>query len=734
MLENTYLFLQGISSYKYDVPIPIQMGIYIFIGFIITVLVFIFKDALDLGPYRDTYMWYYMIAIFNIANICGVLYYYYSKNQTFIGPSGDPGRDGPGGNTGINMSCNLCNNNIYLQTTTQYDTISKLDFIGMSKVMVGPLLATVLELLETMLAVDSTLDFSEFGNNLLNNGFNMDNENTRALLTLSAYNEYPLIQDINEDIGLADLDATAYLKRPAGKVGQFALGDIAFGGSEDYQTTGFMVNGDIRCPGGFEPICSFITTKEKTGDVEQYSILRMIPPQLSREDMQVGIAKNDISRRVTSDRYVSLGHVIYHQSESSDRLADPLLFACVRESCCKKLPVEKLRFICIYPGVSGRFTSATPDAINLDDMKAKAETGLVKRGDTEGFFSLWRTPMNTVIAKFSNGSYDDGLLVPEILYQSSESVYAEDSTIKPSVRVRIEKFLRKIHMSKIVITSTIFGATVERVKMELLEFTRRYVLGGTQDIAATATLRKAGLDMTIADISQAMRDIQLAIDNSEKQKLAKRIPLEKRTQITDLIDKKQQKTLSDAGIVSYKCVKAFEDIKRIVGDLSIKIENGKTLWDIFTAIIPQGLTSKIYKSDLTPTQQRILDILCVLTPPIEDIWIIKDECLVLDKIDETRLDLESALEDELGKFNNYQKRVGNDAQLQCGATQIDSVNTNVENVRKLIDQQVGHITGYETKLMKGNFGDFTDENMQILLGILRNLNDEIRAACKLDSV
>ena len=69
MLEEIYLFSRGLLSFSYIIPIPIQIGAYLALMIIITALVYVFKDDLAGGAYRDTYMWYYLIAVFNIINI-----------------------------------------------------------------------------------------------------------------------------------------------------------------------------------------------------------------------------------------------------------------------------------------------------------------------------------------------------------------------------------------------------------------------------------------------------------------------------------------------------------------------------------------------------------------------------------------------------------------------------------------------------------------------------------------
>ena len=39
MLQDLYLFTRGISSFEYDVPIPLQISMFVFVGIILTTLI-----------------------------------------------------------------------------------------------------------------------------------------------------------------------------------------------------------------------------------------------------------------------------------------------------------------------------------------------------------------------------------------------------------------------------------------------------------------------------------------------------------------------------------------------------------------------------------------------------------------------------------------------------------------------------------------------------------------------
>ena len=205
MLEEIYLFSRGLLSFSYTVPIPIQIGAYLALMIIITALVYVFKDDLAGGAYRDTYMWYYFMAVFNILNICAVLYYYHTRTGKFIGTQGASGDPGSHGKRGNNISCSLCTQNIYLQPTQGYDLITELDFVRLADIVVGADLAKSLGDMDAQIGGARTefFDFSQLGTNLAAGTFDFNNPLVNNLLFLSTYGDYSLIQYINQVLGLA---------------------------------------------------------------------------------------------------------------------------------------------------------------------------------------------------------------------------------------------------------------------------------------------------------------------------------------------------------------------------------------------------------------------------------------------------------------------------------------------------------------------------------------------------
>ena len=394
-------------------------------------------------------------------------------------------------------------------------------------------------------------------------------------------------------MGHADDVATGNFKRPFGKQGYMSLGDTAFGGSDPYETTSFMVNGDIRVPQGFEAICSFITVKE-SGDVDKYTIFKMIPPEFEEIEDDPDTPK-DLTRKPENDKYVSLGDIVYYNDpKKPNTTIDPLLFSCVKKSCCKKIDPKDMKLMFIYPGASPTTT------LNQSAIK--------NQGFNEGFFSVWKTPFNTIKIKYSNGDFTDGRTIIETLYTANngnidEGLYARDGRIKKKVVAKVENFLTKIRIDKLSSVVSLFGNTVEEVKEDLHQIYIKYIRGNNE-ISSTPTLNRLRYtsSITLQVIAKAIADLEKVIDDNIKRKLEKaerEMAKVKTRRIRSLGEVKEPKQFkSDTG-ASYQLQKAYQSVKSKIMNLSVQIENCQNMMDLVKVIFPQGLMGKVFKKDLT---------------------------------------------------------------------------------------------------------------------------------------
>jgi hypothetical protein len=696
---------------------------------------------------RDKYMWYYFIAILNILNICTVLGYYYIKRGTYVGEPGKPGYRGANGDVGSEMSCTLCEQNIFMVPTTTYELIAKMDFITLANKVINPDLSGSLAELNKTLG-NNFFDYGEFSNNLLNGTFDANNTLTNKLMLLSIYNEYPLIKYINETMGLSDPEATGYIKNPGGKPGYFRLSDMAFGGSEggSYTPTAFIVNGDIRTPIAFDKICTFVTVND-SGTVSKYSVMHMIPPVDSKN-----------TGNPEENAYVSLGNVII----PADQQPDIMQYAMVKRKCVKKLSTAKLKLVFIYPAAAHKIASKSVADINTRQGGQRGEP------ISEGFFSIWRTPFSTVHVKFSNGDFVAGKSIIENLYLSAdggfpENIYTKSGTVKKVVAERVNAYLAKIRVPKVVFCTVLFGHTVEIIKRLLGEFAAKYVglsvasdsnsnsnnVNMANKIMPTPALRKCSQPDTllISDVSEALRDIGAGIQGAYEREL--------RAAEADINKASKQRLRSVynvGGIVGddvngedtnqmpdYLMTRDYDTMKNIINELSVQIENGRTLGDLFDDLFPGGMGTKLKPDALTATQERILNFIACMIPPEKDIYILKNECLAYEQIDEERQDIALKLESALKKLAQLTAQINTDdgsgsdegtAIQYCGGEKnLAQINTAVTETYEFISNTIGHIPDYLKKLERADFEDFTTDKLVMIHGQVSRLVALIEKKC-----
>ena len=687
MFENMLIFWRGLLTFKYEIPIPMQIGAYLTVAVIITAVIIIFRSQLDLSPtLRDRYMWYYFVAIFNLINICAVLGYYYYKKNRIIGQPGPAGQAGPRGDPGGSRNCSLCDESIYILTKNEYDTMATLDYVELADRVISPELSPALGELERILTRSgASFDYGEFTNNLVNGSFDPENELTRRMVLLSIYNEYPLIRNINQNMGLSDAEATGIISSLAGSLGYFRLSDMAFGGSKPYDPTGFLVNGDIRIPDELVQVCTF-TTIQESGNTAKFAVMSLKPPE----------------------GYVALGVAVQPVIDGSPK-ADPTGYAVVRKSCTKKLDRAQLKLVFIYPGSS------------------------YNSNETEGYFSIWRTPFSTIHVKYSDGNFQMNKTILENLYLSApggdpaESIYTKSGTVKKNVVGEVEAYFNRIRLPKVVFASVLFGHVVEASKENLRQFVAKYVPGQIMQTEALSKCRTPG-SMRAVDISRAMRDIREAMDENIEKKSAEaerqmgaKSRIRSITDIDDPIEARKQN-------IDYQMLMDYEKIKNLVMSLSVKIENGKTFMDLIRAIFPGGLNTRLMPDTLLETQSRMLNIMCTLVPPETDVYILNNTCLAYDHIDEKRQEVGLELEKSMARVNLLTRDLNKDG--TCSEKNIAEINKEVEATYEFIGRNLGHIPNYLDKLQRGNFKEFTTDKIITVTGQVTRLAKFIEGRCQ----
>ena len=761
MLEHINYFIKNITSFHYDIPIYLQIAGFLSIGIFSTCIILIFGDNLNNSVFKDSYMIYYSIVILNIFNIIIILYYYNSKKGKFIGQQGIKGGTGLKGKVGTEINCSLCTHNLYLKKTQEYDTICKLDTSKFLDRLLQNDNNNDNELLNDLFNNDS-FNYEQFATSLLIDGFDMNNSTVIQIFNYINAFEFLLYNSINSSIGTSNSNITGYFRRPDVPLGYYSLGDTCMGGSEEYKLTSFAINGDIILPEGFTQLCTFTTINENN-NVEPYGIYKVVPPEWTKfEQIDIKPENRDISYKPDKDKYISLGYVIAPLTNSES--PDKQLFACIKQSCCRKMKKNSLKFMYIYPSIgftnndlnksntqntTTTNTNNTTNTLNTNTTNTNNTTNTTNTNDTDdtndtndtndklelmesnddvmGMFSVWRTPYNTLYVKYiDSGKIIERKTIIEQLYlnmnngEIDESLYTRYGTVKKVIKTRVKVYLEKIKLEKIVILGILFSHIFEKVSKMLKQYYNRYIVSGTKELPNSNKLKQlltSSYILKYNDIHLVINEIEnvLNIRKSELQKIESDKKAEiKKKRILGLGESVNASGKTKSGI-SYSAVNEFQYIKSTVAELSINVENSENVLDIVNSIFDGGIDYLIEEKELTYAQKIILYICICIIKPNEDIYILRNSCLVYEQIDEERINLQSTIGDKISSFNNLRKLIGTKAESQCGVKNLSVVNSAIDTTYEKLMTQIGHIPNALEKINKLDFEEFTNSQLEYLL-------------------
>jgi hypothetical protein len=182
----------------------------------------------------------------------------------------------------------------------------------------------------------------------------------------------------------------------------------------------------------------------------------------------------------------------------------------------------------------------------------------------------------------------------------------------------------------------------------------------------------------------------------------------------------------------YLMTRDYDAMKNTINELSVQIENGQTLGDLFDNLFPGGMGTKLKPDTLTATQERVLNFIACMIPPEKDIYILKNECLAYEQIDEERQDIVLNLEGALKKLAQLTAQInaGEGVSVLCGGEKnLAQINNAVTETYEFIANNIGHIPDYLKKLERADFEDFTTAKLVVISGKVTQLIELIEKTC-----
>ena len=321
----TYNFFNSIILNSYELSIEVRIFIFSILLLFIYYCYYLVKKYTLI---RKRYI--YAIFIFLLINILSIItinYFYTIYKGSFVGEMGLKGNTGNKGGEGSNLSCRICNYNIYLQKTKRYDY--KFNFNkDILKIQYGDnfnIFPLMDKFNETPINIDRVL------NSFYNNRLSGSMKNINELLNIP---DVLLYYDILYNI--VDDDINYKIVTPSQRRGYTPISDMLI--SDNYKGESNLFNGDIRYPRNAKKLTSIYIKEDIKNKPLVYDIFELNAPK----------------------HYMSLGHVFNRKGNKFNKN----MYVCLGKDCVKLASVQDLKLKYIYPDINGNYISIWTSVFN----------------------------------------------------------------------------------------------------------------------------------------------------------------------------------------------------------------------------------------------------------------------------------------------------------------------------------------------------------------------------------
>ena len=694
MFEILTTFVNDITNFEVPIPLYLKIGIVAFVIVSVVVGSYFAYELFDYGEMRQGYLWFIFIVILNLLTILAVFLYYNTKQNTYVGKKGRKGKRGGRGKQGRSVSCNYCKNHIYLQRVRRSDKVATLS----TKTNAFKGVYNNVSFFDTILE-KGNINYDSFVNGILlaktvKTGEQESVGKFRDLMKTNSITIY-LVKLINESITKASESTYGTIRNPVGKVGYTPLADTAYGGLENFELNSFMANGNVMYPKSYNKLITFSSYNEKSGDIDNYTIWRP-------EGQEVNEAPKP-GADVEKIKYISLGDVCSFGDEPPN-IND---YVTISESCLDEINPLESTLIFIYVG-SLDFATETYDYSESNSYLIEN-----KIPSNIQIFSVWRTPMNTLLTNVSQSNDLTNGTIAMNMTNDLDALFNEYGNVSTVAKGQMKKKLQAVEIPKILAAMIICRHYEIELRKELIYFINRY---------------KA----TIPEFSQfdtktaTLGDLMNKVDTTQKEYKKFNDDLLREASISQSgikYDEKREKRLPS------QIVKLYESTQTKLLSVSVQIENSNNLFDLINIVFDNGLDTRIAIDSegiaeggvfLNELQETIIRLCKVMFPPSKPSYTIKDECLGTIVLDRDREDVIKQLTKVINEYYKLNDDIAKDVKLYT--TVIQSVKQ-YDNVLTLkIGQICGHIDNYMSKIADMDLEQFTTSRIKTLIQIYEEAN------------
>lgn len=739
MFGDLALLFNEVSKVEFNISYRVKIGILILVLIVITAIFYVYKDNLDKSVFRDSYQWYYLITLFNIINIIAI-YYYYNYKKIEPGLPGVEGIKGKKGSRGRFKNCSYCKHNLFIQKTNRYNTICEI--IKSTKMT---------DLRDNSGELTYNRLFDYFGNNNIDYSSIVDNGLLQKPINYDYiekdYHKYfKIINDIiyddstiinmftyliNKDIGSNRGNFFGTIIRPEAKYGYGLFGDTIKGGKEEFKLNAFLVSGgggsDLLYPKKINPIVKF---KVYDVDLKKDRIYQIWRGELVQEKMFPDLKKGKGSQIVK--RYHSLGDIVLPENIKPEKN----LMSMIDETCLKEVNYDNLDMIFIYSDSNYKVLNNRLDKYQKDRLRKEFQ--IDKPSSMINMFSIWRTPMNTLLVSYVNEStkfYNNTLSYN--LIEGRNDLLDSYGNVNLKTKRMITSRLKKIKLNVLQAIIILIHHNNIVLKNKILYSLNKYM--DKFDTVAQNEINELNNNSTkLSDIISFIEetDVRYRESNIARQK-----------KIFDVSESKKKKT-KDSELIGYDFIEKekiipsaienlYKEVKKKQYDISRQVYDITNLYQLVLVVFPNGLNERIAIDNeglaeggeiLNYAQEWVFYFCKVVLPPTKKVYQVKNECIGTIKIDDERKILENNLEKQVRKYNSLMKKYKNNGDKYCNNWNL------VEKFQdlsfKIISQHVGHIKDFQDKIETFNFEQFTKSRLKIILEEYYKMNDYMIQDCK----
>lgn len=741
-------FITEIGKSEFEIPYYVKSIAIISIIVVATITVIVFNDMFKTGTFRESYLWYYFIILFNLINIL-LIYTYYNYKNNQSGQVGDVGKVGKKGKRGKFKNCGYCKNTLFFQKTKKYNNVCSL--LNRYSDNITRLSSKEFRSLTT----SDSVDYSDFlidillGDGIIEEKINPIHLNYSRLIESIMFQKELIIElfiyYINFNYNNIRSNLFGDIKRPYGPSRYMVIGDSVSKGGDDFALNSFLVatsgTSETLYPIKYNRLVSFNAYDTESGKLKRYTLWRAQGQEINGID-NMGDPK--------TFKYYAVGDICMEGEEEPDRNT----VATINDDCLEIIDDGLLNMLFIYLdsssislNISGGLSS------NYSDLTR--EFKIDKPSTQIEMFSLWRTPLNTIMVHSINSDYQftNNTVAFNIVGGRSDKI-DEYNNVKNIYKKDIIKRLREIRLNSLQKIFIIVNHYAYIYLNELRYYLYRADSTYNSSRTSTSDVGKTDKDKKInKEIEQNKRkSIDYAVEGAAN--IANSANSIK--EILDFIDRKEDENeefnVSRARNLYKKpnepqppirkippyLKRVYKKVKNGLLSIESKIDNITNLYELLNDIFPNKLEQRIAVDtngvaeggELLNFAQEILLYICkIVNPPDTPSYMIKSDCLGIETVDKEKQKLIKNIEKLVTDYKNMMNDYKVNPDRFC--TSWEAVIKFQDLTFNKLGQHLGHIENYVEKIERLELDDFTKSRLEIIQKEYQNLNNYIIGNCSL---